>query len=827
MAAGLGAARTATFGGSDVLLRGIGGDEAAEFARTLERINPTASTIGEIGGMFVPGAAPARIGAAALKVGSKVAAGTGAKLAGSALGRVTQRAGLSGLTPIVQGTGKIAETATKLGTAGALESAAMGVQQSISDYALDRDQASVENTIAQVGLGAFLGGGAGFGLGAVGKATGLLGKAALDKIQNNPKMGVRPFLKKYYPEVLIYLRGLKGEEAEVVREVFANEKVANRIVNIIDNPKQTIDQIELGIKQTQEGAAKLANELGEQRAAIQSKLDDRTPKGRLKVSQLKVRNELDRIYESFQPRLEQIRLAPDFEGAEQAKLIDQFMDVLNDRMRGPKTSPASIARTTESLLTKNMKHIRSLKRAGRPTETLEEFDSAMRSMLRDDTLWGAPAREYADAQTMFRSFLDLRNKLFGFSGKGQKDGIFTKRDAAGRLILDRGKMENMLGRAASDKGDEAMETLKAFNASMQDVATFLQSKPSLTGVDVGNIAKLIDDSQNMVADIFSAKAHSVMFNRQQSFTGAVLKGPIGMAFGAGMLGLPGPIIGAAGVAGTLLNNPNLMMRYAHGMSMADTGLSARVFNSVKRFLGRSEVQERLTLAGTLGGAYSISRAASSLGEKRKRGESEIAFLSRAVKQYASDPLFAEQQVRQSMYGMEGVNPDAYYRMVNQTMKATQFLNSKLPPLSDDPFVATENMELPLSEEMRLQGYVEAIWKPGKILDELSEGNLRPETVETVREVYPEFYNEVRGAVLDKVTSQRNKLDYYQKLDLALLFGIPTVQGLGSMEAVQSALQASDAEARQQQQREPSRRSTSQTAQISMSGSTGLQARRAT
>jgi hypothetical protein len=243
------------------------------------------------------------------------------------------------------------------------------------------------------------------------------------------------------------------------------------------------------------------------------------------------------------------------------------------------------------------------------------------------------------------------------------------------------------------------------------------------------------------------------------------------------------------------------------------------------------MQERMSLAATIGGAYTMARAARSLGEARNRGESDVEYLTRAIQPYVNDPSYTEQMVRRAAWGLGATHPDAYNEMLNTMQRAAGFLNSKLPQTSTDPFDTTSQQPISKSQEHSLQGYVEAIWKPSKILDELKDGTLQKETIEAVKAVYPDFYDELRGLVMNQIAERKPKLDYYRKLDLALLFDVRSMQGIKDLAAIQTAHAQTALQEQQIEQGSaalpPSRRPTkSRTAGLYNAGSTGLLERRA-
>lgn len=148
-AAGLGVARTVSFGLSDVLARAAGGEDTV---RALQEVHPTVSTVAEIGGAFLPlgaGAIAGKIGAA-IRGGEEL--GTLAKLGRSAV-------------------------------AGAAEGGLYGAGAGVSELALSDDPLTLEHAASVLSSNALYGAGTGSAIGLGGRAAELglqRAKGALD-----------------------------------------------------------------------------------------------------------------------------------------------------------------------------------------------------------------------------------------------------------------------------------------------------------------------------------------------------------------------------------------------------------------------------------------------------------------------------------------------------------------------------------------------------------------------------------------------------------------------------------------------------------------------
>lgn len=143
-----GAARGATFGGSDWLMREAG--VSPEALRLRQEYNPTAAMTGEVLGGVVPFLATGSLGG--VVTGARAAATAAAPRLLAVLGEQALR--------------------------GAAEGTIVGLGQAVSDAALERDPLTAQKALAAAGTGAFFGAALGAPIGAAGELSGrLFGRA--------------------------------------------------------------------------------------------------------------------------------------------------------------------------------------------------------------------------------------------------------------------------------------------------------------------------------------------------------------------------------------------------------------------------------------------------------------------------------------------------------------------------------------------------------------------------------------------------------------------------------------------------------------------------
>lgn len=110
------------------------------------------------------------------------------------------------------------------------------------------------------------------------------------------------------------------------------------------------------------------------------------------------------------------------------------------------------------------------------------------------------------------------------------------------------------------------------------------------------------------------------------------------------------------------------------------------------------------------------------------------------------------------------------------MRATSFLQSKIPEPTVDRFSLTPQLEKKQYTPQDMQSflrYYEAARHPGLLAHELAQGKVHPETVEAVQTVAPKLYAELQQKVMQAARDLKSPLSYDQKIQLGVLFGVPT------------------------------------------------------
>jgi hypothetical protein len=105
-----------------------------------------------------------------------------------------------------------------------------------------------------------------------------------------------------------------------------------------------------------------------------------------------------------------------------------------------------------------------------------------------------------------------------------------------------------------------------------------------------------------------------------------------------------------------------------------------------------------------------------------------------------------------------------------------FLQSKLP-VNPYPIGMYPDADPPSKIEIsQYADYAQAVMKPKVIIKQLESGDVNPRTVEAIQAVYPRMYEDLKRIVTTEMT-QIKKVPYSQRVQLGLLFGVPTVKAM--------------------------------------------------
>lgn len=133
--------------------------------------------------------------------------------------------------------------------------------------------------------------------------------------------------------------------------------------------------------------------------------------------------------------------------------------------------------------------------------------------------------------------------------------------------------------------------------------------------------------------------------------------------------------------------------------------------------------------------------------------------------------------------------------------AVKFLQSKMPSgaFGSGAFGHLAGPAVSTMEARRFMAYVRGVEEPLGVLEDVSRGVYSPESIEAVREVYPQTYAEMQQVVMEQLTDLKKPPPYESRRELGILFGIPSdfIFTPGAMQRLSDAGASDEATAQQQ------------------------------
>jgi hypothetical protein len=153
---------------------------------------------------------------------------------------------------------------------------------------------------------------------------------------------------------------------------------------------------------------------------------------------------------------------------------------------------------------------------------------------------------------------------------------------------------------------------------------------------------------------------------------------------------------------------------------------------------------------------------------------------RTATEYERDPQAATRRVWNAQGETGRYAPQLAAAQAAKIATAGEFLLSKLPR-HDAPSLYKEDRDKPpevsTAERDEFLRYWRAVNDPLSVVEDVADGRLSTEGVETLRAVYPEIYGQLQNHVLDELAQSDTKPPYKVRLLLGQLLDLPTDSGL--------------------------------------------------
>jgi hypothetical protein len=790
-----GAGRGLTFGLSDVALTQSGLVDP-ETLSGLKEANPVASMAGEVIGTVAPLLVPGGQGTLLARMGA-------APRAVARLGAATERAAARALVPIAErgALGRVAARGAEMAAGSAVEGALYGGGQYISETALGDLDATAENLIASVGMGAVIGGGMGLGLGAgfqgvkelaagTARLTKKGAKSLVSMWERESGETALPGLADAYartsgkitdrPDEVATLMTKEGR-ARATKSMEVRDEAAREAAKLEDTMQEAYDDVfrattgkrkkaafeemaAAGDRPAAQNAAEgLLGQADGQDGGIIGHLDEiiRGVEGgeqefkswwkKLRIFAEKARKEIDNLSDS-------------------PKAIGQIHGVLDDFKR--------------EIGHANTKMARSINRgnasgaAYASLEAGEQLYKRLMEPLQDPAIWGERA---AEAQRRYNqkwvAYLEdiKRRPEHRFSESWEttdwEQKTVARPDGFRSYIDDLGSTKNDMDEPWLMKQIETRQAL-------MDEAEILYDLPEATQIKVANAHKAMKRFQELHADIKKTVGVQNQLKALEQASAAT-----GFSAGLGLVGgavLGGPLLAAAGAAAGAVLNPGRIVRQLATLDRLSIGLNEKIGMAVERYAEKfSNAASKTATKGkrfvaplSIGALHEISfdhdRPPQTDKDKVKAFKTRLNELSSFVTQ----PQVAGSKLEKTVETISAVAPKLAQTIQMKTMEAAQYLLAKAPKSNAAPTLFGKDWEPSATEIASFERTVRAVDNPMSIIKDMENGNLSAEAVEAVKTLYPKIYNRMVDAVIDNIDKFRESLPYEQRLQLSILFGAP-------------------------------------------------------
>lgn len=779
-----GLGRGATFGATDYLAPAILGTDPEAISQRRER-NPTTAAITEIGGAVGSGLLLPELAPAGLL--SKAGAGVAARLAPEAL---TEGASLA--SQALNAAGRVGASAA----GSAVEGAAYGLGQTVTEAALGDPDLNAEKILANVGYGALFGAGMGGMLkaGEIGipatltKAQDVIGKTYRKLVGGLDEAGEfapGPLTKgiasagefatgEPAEDILEHAKKLFTGEGEVLSEK-ARREFYRDFNGAMEEHYQAINKASKEAStqiRPQESAALLADA---DTGAAFTALEDMRGTIRQTIAEMQAAPEL--YPARFPAKLEQIltsidektRLPADtaarqYTAGRRAAKMDQLLPELSAA-----DAFAAINEAKKALDTKIPWNKELSGEAADAIEKLKNLRGTVKSVLEDEVIWGAAGartaayneslNEFLAAQKVFQT--DFMKKVPTRSGGVTYRINPTKTNSFFNMINDpRGEIKNEslqnYLRTAKKLVDEIDKTYQSAAVEKFDKAAMEELLHKNAGM-ANRTRNIIQDQPNRGFGYVTD-----MFNTALAATGNPL--------------------GAVAMAAKSILDPHTTISRLSNLERAAQKSTAAISNASKSvFDGGASKARKL-----------IGPAAGQMTEEAQRKQYERTSVQ--IEEYNTAPVKAIDKLDLATRDLYHVAPNISASMQMAAIRGNQFLAGKIPR-SPKPLLPFDKPFVPSMPQMiKFNRYYQIVHRPLSALSELKAGHVYPETVETLQNVYPQLYDEMKTEILSSmsgVLAKEQTVPYQQRIAISSFIGSPLDSSMTpeSVHANQMALAA--------------------------------------
>ncbi len=725
LAGAAGLARGATLGLSDQYLTKTGFVEP-ETLSALEEANPIASTVGEIGSLLTPGAGLLGI------AGKGVSAVTKA-------GSITEKATRRALQSISNGSNsKIVKSIIDRGipkfAGSAVEGAAFGAGQLISEEAMGNLDFNAEGVASTVLPSAILSGAVG---GIIGQISPVVG-AGLRSVRESIGGYLGSKSKDAYKQIVDPVdASLDLIGVTPVKKARLKERSADVVENL---PAYLRDKVKLEYKDTSED---IYNKIKNVERESADELD-------------KVFADLDSYSGSIQTAVNKRDLYKKVADELEEKYIKPYADQKGYSL---KMRPIQQLYRDYSKAYKELDQVQAAK-GGAVDDVTQEIRPEMTFRKEAGGSFVKPkVLSESDNQLYFKPS-ELRQERIAADGlakydKNVDDLLNSARKDAARVI--RQEIDTYVNRVSGESipgMEDIYNRLKSANLNYRTSTT----------IDDFAAKKIERNNWNTVRDVL------------------VPAGGIGLGQLVG--GEEGALAVTALAAGSKYLKSDLSKKVAilAGVEKRAQDLNKMIDKAAKSITEQKrrvplEKPSSQTAMSKILSESELAYDRSEDGKVKKPSDEQEAFRNvvKNVEQITSDPVLLQKRLENSFKGLSYVAPQTAAQGMQVSMRALEFLSSKLP--KNNMLLGTiqnikKKQKISSIEMGKLRSYLTVIDDPTIVFRKMESGSLDRPSIEALKAVYPAMYERLREVTTSYLGNNAEEIPYAKRIQLGILLDVP-------------------------------------------------------
>lgn len=395
--------------------------------------------------------------------------------------------------------------------------------------------------------------------------------------------------------------------------------------------------------------------------------------------------------------------------------------------------------------------------ASADTTLIKNARDTLQNHLSDDALYGKTAAQYRALYKAVYPHLDLSEKLS--MQFGSADGI-----------IDVEKVRRFLFNIQRDDAT-TIEQARLLKDYIETSAILIKESASRVTINPNMTSKEFIDT---ISDIKNRNELKAFKNRNPLMQELLylagmhyLLGPVGTVLTAGSRIVSNPALAIKALA--IIES--MVLKHKKGVAGKIHSFITVASAKAKQAADTAHKVERMPTTSV--GVNILQEVRFGPEKDKTNQDRRTAFLKRSkeISELVSNPQVAIDRLAGTTQGLSTFAPGISEQLGLKAMQSLQFLYDKMPknPNAGTPFA---NKWVPSDSEIsRWAKYVAAVENPMSVIESMSRGQLSKEGVEVLQNCYPELYEEVKAALIEK-TAEIEKMPYLHRTQLSLLFGTP-------------------------------------------------------